>query len=362
MRIVFVLPVADTSGGIRTVAIHARLLSRRGHHVTIVSAPSPSPALGTRIKSLLRGHGWPSTDPAGPSHVDGTGVEHLVLDRFRPVTKRDVPDADVVIATWWQTAEWVAALPPRKGTKVHFVQGKESDLPGQPKDRVEATWRLPFHRIVCSSWLEEVARSYGVRATCVSNGVDTEQFSAPPRGKQERPTVGMVYSDMHIKGCDVAVEAWQRAAERLPRLRLVVFGSQPPSRVVPLPAEAEFNLRPEQARIPGIYASCDAWLWPSRREGFGLPILEALACRTPVIAAPAGAAVELLSTGGGIVLPASEPGVMAVAIEELAALPELEWRRRSEEARAVAMRHGWDRSSRLFEAALIEARGEARTG
>ena len=39
MRIVFVLAEADLSGGVRTVATYARLLSERGHVVTIVSTP-----------------------------------------------------------------------------------------------------------------------------------------------------------------------------------------------------------------------------------------------------------------------------------------------------------------------------------
>jgi glycosyltransferase involved in cell wall biosynthesis len=146
------------------------------------------------------------------------------------------------------------------------------------------------------------------------------------------------------------------AARRLPELRLVSFGNMPVSPAVPLPARAEFTLLPEQSWIPQIYASCDAWLWPSRREGFGLPILEAMACGTPVIAAPAGAAPELLSEGGGILLPAAEPAAMADAIERLLALSSPEWRRLSEEARAVAARHTWGESVRVFESALEAAR------
>lgn len=358
LRIVFVIPHADVSGGVRTVATYARLLSRRGHGVTVVSAPHPLPPLKARVKSLLLGRGWPTAPPPGPSHLDRAGVEQRRLDRFRPIVDRDVPDADVVVATWWLTTEWVASLSPRKGVKVQFVQGHDADLPGQPEARVAATWRLPFHRIVCSRWLLDLARDrYGdASAVCVPNGVDLAQFSAPPRDRQARPTLGLVYSDTWIKGCDVAVEAFARAARRLPQLRLVSFGSGAVSAAVPLPAQAEFVARPGQDEIVRLYASCDAWLWPSRREGFGLPILEAMACRTPVIAAPAGAAPELLGEGGGILLPSADPGAMAEAIEQVLALPGPEWRRMSEEARAVAARHRWEDSARSFESALEAAR------
>jgi glycosyltransferase involved in cell wall biosynthesis len=357
VRIVFVLAQADTSGGVRTVATYARLLAQRGHEVLVVSAPAPVPSLKARVKSLLRGRGWPEGTGAAPSHLDGSGVEHRIIDRFRPVSDRDVPDADVVIATWWLTAEWVAALSARKGAKVHFLQGHESDLPGQPAERVADTWKLPFHRIVCSRWLLDLAREwYGdPAATCVPNGVDLEQFSAPPREKQQRPTVGLVYSDAQIKGCDVATAALELVARRRPDLRVVSFGSYPVNRSVPLPAHAEFTLRPSQREIPRLYASCDAWLWPSRREGFGLPILEAMACRTPVVAAPAGAAPEILQGGGGLLLPSSEVAPMADGIERLLAMPAARWRAMSEQARAVAVRHGWGESVNLFEATLQRA-------
>jgi glycosyltransferase involved in cell wall biosynthesis len=353
LRIVFVSTVPNASGGIRAVASYARLLSGRGHEVTVVSTPPPSPSLRSRIGSLVRGRGWSQSRPRA-SHLDGAGIDHRLIDRHRPITDSDLPDADVVIATWWLTAEWVASLSQRKGAKVHFVQGHESDIPGQPEARVAATWRLPLHRIVCSRWLLELAKErYGdSAASLVPNGVDLDQFSAPPRDKQARPTVGFVYSPAWIKGCDVARVAYELAYRRFPGLRLVCFGSTPVSPMFPLPPQAEFTLLPSQSEIPSLYASCDAWLWPSRREGFGLPILEAMACRTPVIAAPAGAARELLANGGGVLLAGAEPSAMANAIERVCGLPPADWRDLSAQARVVATRHGWDHSATLFEAAL----------
>lgn len=341
------------------MATYARLLAARGHEVLVVSTPPPAPSLRDRVKSVLRGRGWPRGAGVPASHLDDAGVEHRVLDADRPVADRDLPDADVVIATWWLTAEWVAALSPRKGAKVQFVQGHEQDLPGQPADRVAATWRLPLHRIVCSRWLLDLARgTYGDgEAVCVPNGVDLERFSAPPRERQPRPTIGFVYSDAPIKGCDLAARAVELLRPRLPDLRVVAFGSSGESPRVPLPAGTEYTVRPPQPEIPRLYARCDAWLWPSRREGFGLPILEALACGTPVVATPAGAAPELLGDGGGALLPAHDASLMAAELERIVTLPPPAWRSLSEAARAAASRHGWAESARLFEAALERAAG-----
>jgi glycosyltransferase involved in cell wall biosynthesis len=357
LRINFVLPPVNLSGGIRTIAVHAAALQARGHQVTVVSSCRRPPSLKSRVKSLLLGRGWPVAPPPEPSHLDDAGVRHRRLERYRRISDRDLPDADVTVATYWYTAEWVAALSGAKGAKVQFVQGNDADTPDLPVDRIEATWALPLHRVVVSRWLRELLRQRlgSGDVSLVPNGVDTDHFDAPPRGKQLVPTVGMVYSEDHLKGCDLALSAYAQAKALIPDLKLVVFSSQPISPALPLPEGAELHLRPPQARIPGLYAACDAWLWPSRREGFGLPILEALACRTPVIATPAGAAPELLADGGGTLLEAVEAGPMARAIVETCALSDGAWRARSERARGVACAHSWARSVVLLEEALSQA-------
>ena len=131
MRITFILPTVNLSGGIRVVAIHAGMLAARGHQVVLVSPPAMEPSIREKVRSLLKGNGWPTVEPNPRSHLDGTGLDHRVLDRWRPVTNDDVPHADVIVATWWETAEWVAALSPDKGAKTYFVQGHEvfSHLP-----------------------------------------------------------------------------------------------------------------------------------------------------------------------------------------------------------------------------------------
>src|SRR5438552_1849122 len=160
MRMTFVLPHAGISGGIRVVSTYARLLRQRGHEVVVVSTPWIPPG--------RRGKAWKivrqclhfisaSSEPLDPSHLDGLDVPHLRIYQQRPVTDGDVPDADVVIATWWETAEWVAAFSPRKGAKAYFIQGYETHN-GPDAERLKATWRLPMHKIVVPQRLADVAR------------------------------------------------------------------------------------------------------------------------------------------------------------------------------------------------------------
>jgi len=290
-----------------------------------------------------------------PSHFDDLDVPHHVIDCCRPISDADVPDADVVIATWWETAEWVNSLSSSKGAKVYLLQHYENW--GGPVERVDATWRMPMQKIVISRWLEGLARDkFGDDGTVlVPNSVDTQQFHAPPRGKQPVPTVGIMYSGIPFKGCDISLEAFRRAAAAIPNLRLLSFGASAPAPTMPLPAGTEYFVRPAQQELRNLYARCDAWLFGSRSEGFGLPILEAMACRTPVIGAPTGAAPELLSSGGGILLDSTDPDAMANAIIEVARVPNERWRAMSDEAHAVATRYTWDDATDLFEKALEKA-------
>lgn len=356
MKITFVLPYASLSGGIRVTAIYADRLKKRGHEVVVVSTPLRQPGLGQQIKSLLKGRGWISPAKNERSHIDNVDVPHRVLERYRPVTDADVPDADVVVATWWETAEWVAKLSEAKGAKAYFIQHYEV-FDYLPTERVSATWSLPMSKIAVAQWLVDLARTrYGdSNVSLVPCSVDTKQFYAPKRGKQLSPVVGMMYSSTPWKGCDIALKAFSLAQKKIPNLRLVAFGSNNPSPDLPLPPDTEYSRQPPQNAIKDIYAKCDAWLFSSRSEGFGLPILEAMACRTPVIGTPVGAAPELLSDGAGILVKPEDPEDMARAIEQICNLSAAEWQTMSDAAYATATSYTWDDAAERFEAALYEA-------
>ncbi|MCS7034999.1 MAG: glycosyltransferase family 4 protein [Phycisphaerae bacterium] len=362
MRITFVLPYAGMGGGVRAVAMYAKLLSERGHSVLVVSTPPPPIPLRRKVLRLLRGE-QPLFPPKPMSHLDlCPSVARRVIPRYRPVVAEDLPDADVVIATWWETAEWVARLPATKGAKVYFVQHHEVVFDNQPIDRIEQTYRFPMQKICCAQWLTELMRvQYNdPTAICVPYGLDHALFSAPPRGKQKRPTIGMMYATSRFKGCDVGIEAVRIASRNIPNLTFRCFGQKPPTTALPLPPDALFELLPTQERIVEIYSSCDAWLMPSRCEGFGMPVLEAMGCRTPVIGTPTGVMPEALSEGGGILVPPDNVPSLAVAIERICRMLDGEWREMSEAAYRTAGRYQWESSVRLFENALHLAmqRGE----
>ena len=284
MKITFVLPTLSFTGGMRVLSIYTELLQNRGHKIFIVSTPPWQATLIQQLRPLLRGRGWQSAPKKEQSHFDKVDVESRVLETYCPITDKDIPDADIIIATWWDTAEWVAKLSPSKGTKVYFFQHYEA-FDYVPKGRVEATWQLPMHKIAVALWLADIARNqYGdLSVSLVPPTVDTKQFYDPlsrakqPRGKQLVPTVGTYYTTTPWKGCDIAQKAFSIAAEKIPHLRLVAFGSRNTPHPKLQQHGTEYNKALTQYQVKEFYSKCDAWLFSSRAEGFGLPIIEAMA-------------------------------------------------------------------------------------
>lgn len=366
MRITFVLPHAGMAGGIRVIAIYAQRLQARGHEVTVVSTSWKPPGRRRRALAALRRwmhHLDPrARGPLDPSHFDGTDINHVRIRRRGPLTDADVPDADVVVATWWKTAKWVNDFSPSKGAKAYFVQDYGAHE-GQPLDAVVKTWQYPLHKMVISRWLMKLIEEHcgETDADYVPNAVDLDRFFAPLRQRQPRPTVGFLYNPAPQKGCDIILEAIDYARHRIPELQVVAYGPVDPHPNLPLPPGTKYWKFAPDEQLREIYASCDAWLFGSRLEGFGLPILEAMACRTPVIATPAGAAPELVSPGGGMLVKLDDPISMGEAIVRMMKLPESGWRAMSDKAYATVSTYTWDDATDLFEASLIRAIERSKT-
>lgn len=67
-----------------------------------------------------------------------------------------------------------------------------------------------------------------------------------------------------------------------------------------------------------LYAICDVYVCPSRLEGFGLTILDAMAAGKPVIATCVGAIPEIISAGeNGILVPDNDETALAAAIVQM---------------------------------------------
>lgn len=89
--------------------------------------------------------------------------------------------------------------------------------------------------------------------------------------------------------------------------------------------------------LVNFYAAALAVMAPSRYEGFGLPVIEAMACGAPVIAANSGAHPEVVGNAGLLVSPDDPKAWLDAALKLY----------RDEELRRTLSDRGWERASRF---------------
>ncbi len=339
----------------------AEHMALRGHCCTIAYLPERSPwpppwrvrTWARRAKSAWRTRGKDS------HHLVDTAVETIEVQGSR-IAPHHLPDADVVIGTWWETMEWIARWPKEKGAHAYLIQHHE--LHGGDPGRVRATYRMPALKLTVATWLRDLMRDvYGdPDAVLVPNGIDFAQFDAPERERSDPPTVGVMTAQVEWKRTDLAFEAIRLAQARIPELRVLAFGAEPLRRDVRWPENLEFVLRPSQQDLAALYSRCDAWLLPSDSEGFGLPGLEAAACRCPVIATRCGGPDDFVHDGrSGHLVPCSDPESMAKRLIDVVTSTDDEWRSMSDASYAIARRFSWPQSARTLERALLKHLGRA---
>jgi glycosyltransferase involved in cell wall biosynthesis len=152
-----------------------------------------------------------------------------------------------------------------------------------------------------SPWGAEVFRDAGVRPPVIAMplGYNPQRFhpGLPARRLQNRYTFLSVFEWGARKGPDVLLKAYCRAFNKHDSVLLVLRVNNHDTRIdvasqianLRLPSDAPpvaliYNrqLKPEQ--LGSLYASADCFVMPTRGEGWGMPILEAMACGLPTIA------------------------------------------------------------------------------
>jgi glycosyltransferase involved in cell wall biosynthesis len=332
VRITYVLPFPELNGGNKVIFQHVRLLQELGHEVSVL-AGGPRP-------------GWTRIDAA---YVDTTAA-----------TPR-LPDQDLVVATYWTTLEQARQL--ALGPLAHFCQGYEGGLVHLKPwlDRIEAVYSWKLATLTVSPHLGELlAVRFGRESRVVPPPLDPLFHPALRLRPRRNPWVAIpgIFA-AEVKDVPTALRAVHRLRERGISCRVLRFS------VLPLDEEERRLLDPDRflsgvppAEVSRALRRCDLLFLPSReQEGFGLPLLEAMASKVPAVASRIPSTVQI-ADGAVHLVPPGDAGAFAAAAEELLSDPGL-WRRARQRGYRAARRFRSEEVLRLLDHAVSWARDYA---
>jgi glycosyltransferase involved in cell wall biosynthesis len=239
-------------------------------------------------------------------------VDVVLADGHGDLPQTGAPLVAVIHEVGWHTPELRALLHPA------FLAGIE--------ERTERSVRGAARVVVPSqASRRDLLAVYGLgsdRVDVVPYGVDA-QFGprAAASGSPVAPPYVLFAAMLHPRKNLAAVRAAMAAlaAEGLPH-RLVVAGrpavdgsdveaiARDAAAELPgAPGRVVFAGEPSDAELAALMAGAAAYCLPSLYEGFGLTVLEAMACATPVVVSDRGALPELVGEAGLVVAPEAAP-------------------------------------------------------
>lgn len=177
---------------------------------------------------------------------------------------------------------------------------------------------------------------------------------AAVRGRYNLPPHYILYlgSNKPHKNLEALIDAFSRIPHRASRFTLVIAGAWDPrypeprqrAEILGLESVVRFLGPVSESDLPALYSGATAFVFPSLYEGFGLPVLEAMACGAPVACSNTSSLPEIVGDAA-LTFDPTNVEAMAAALDRLLSDSELraELRQRGLER---AQRFSWAETAR----------------
>jgi glycosyltransferase involved in cell wall biosynthesis len=229
------------------------------------------------------------------------------------------------------------------------------DIPYEPdvwevfQNKMVEAFHLADAVTVPSRSMAEKLKSWGIQTSYIPSGVNLNQIPPIPPPQENEPFILTIGRFNKVKGFDLLLESFTILAHRHQNLRLVVFGEGcgiPPLISQSLAKELKgrvtlISTGSDEKKKWDLLRRCILYVCPSRMEGFGIAVLEAMACAKPVVAFAVGGLTDLIENKkNGLLVSPYDTEAMAEAIDQI--LNDSERAKdMAEESRNRATRFDW---------------------
>jgi len=351
MRITFILPgfISIPMGGVKVVHEYANRLAERGHDISLVY-PITTHACSSlgQIKQLIRRIYNRVTNINNELYyTPNRNVEVLVVKK---AISKYIPIGDAVIAAGWQTARWVYMLPVIHGKKFYFLQHFETYF--KSKNLVLKTFQLPMIKIAIAQWIIDELKNVGQTAEGpVMNAIDHREFFIDPESTDRPYDVIAVYHHMNVKGPKDLISTL-KALKKQKNISAVVIASRKP--IHKFPSWVRVVIRPSTDLLRNLYNSSKIFLHTSHSEGWGLPVMEAMACGCAVVATKNKGVMEyLIHEKNALLAPIKDTHTLSLHVNSLLENDQLR-KTLLENGLNIVNSFSWESSVTIFENILIQ--------
>jgi glycosyltransferase involved in cell wall biosynthesis len=161
----------------------------------------------------------------------------------------------------------------------------------------------------------------------------------------------MLYHSAEWKGCSDALKALSLVHQRVPALRVTMFGV--PAMPANLPTWVEYHRTPTRELLRRLYNEAAIFIAPSWTEGWGLTACEALLCGSALVATDIGGHREFAFDGlTALMCAAKDPSQLADRTLRLIHNAALRMRL-AQQGNEYVRQFTWERATTKFEAVLL---------